>query len=78
MKVFNPEALKELRKARGLTQQALSDAVGVAISQEQFWEAGKYTPKIPNLCALADALGVDIADLLKEQEADSELDYARK
>ncbi len=54
--------LRTLRLARGLTQKALADIVGMNISQIQKLESG--TIRLENITfknglALADALGVD-------------------
>ena len=59
--------LKELRKAKGLTQQSLADAAGVNISQVQKLESGEINVgniTLKNGLALANALGVDPAVLL--------------
>ena len=39
-----PEKLKAYRKLRGLTQQALADALGVVLPTVQTWEAGIHQP----------------------------------
>lgn len=60
--------LKELRKKRGLTFQALSDLSGIPLKTLQRYEAG--TCKLENMTLinavkLADALGVHPRELLK-------------
>lgn len=59
--------LKDLRASAGFTQQQLADASGVNIRQIQRVElgesdAGNLTAK--NLLAIADALGVDVRELI--------------
>lgn len=68
---FQPDTLggrlKELRQSKGLTQQALADAIGINISQVQKLEAGTIKAEnisLRNGLALADALGVEPEDLL--------------
>ena len=56
--------LKRWRTRRGLTQQALAEAIGHDRSTIWHWEAGQRTPPIPDLLALASALGCEPAALL--------------
>lgn len=44
---MTPEALREWRRVRGLTQQQLADRIGLLPRQIQRYEAG--TTKIPKL-----------------------------
>jgi transcriptional regulator with XRE-family HTH domain len=64
-----PERLAVLRKARGLTQQALADQVGLAVLQIRRYEGGTSQPALDVIRRLAIALGVS-ADMLvfDEQE----------
>ena len=54
-----PKRLSTLRKERGLTQQALAEAVGVHVTQIQRYEWGTSQPTLDVLRKLAIALGVD-------------------
>ncbi len=58
-----PERLTALRKARGLTQQALADAIGMAVLQIRRYEGGTSQPTLDVIRRLAIALGVS-ADAL--------------
>ncbi len=64
-----PERLTALRKARGLTQQALADQVGIAVLQVHRYENGTSQPTLDVIRRLAIALSVS-ADMLvfDEQE----------
>lgn len=64
-----PERLAALRKARGLTQQALADQVDIAVLQVHRYENGTSQPTLDVIRRLAIALGVS-ADMLvfDEQE----------
>ncbi len=54
------DRLKELRAARGLTQQALADAAGVPIGTVRDYEQGTRDPLLSNAQRLALALGVSL------------------
>lgn len=62
-----PDRLVALRKQKGLTQQALSDATGVHVSQLRRYEAGKAEPTLEILRKLARGLGVPGDALLFDQ-----------
>ena len=51
-------ALRDARKARGLTQQQASDAVGVTRTHWSQWEGGHIRPGHENLVAIVSALGL--------------------
>jgi transcriptional regulator with XRE-family HTH domain len=55
--------LRALRVERGLSQQSLADAAGVAYRSVQYLEAGSRVPQHDTLVALADALGVPYVEL---------------
>ena len=56
--------LRELRIREGLTQKALADKAGIALSEVGHLEAGRRSPSWETVIALADALGVGVADFL--------------
>ena len=56
--------VRRLRAARGLTQEALAGMAGVAARHLQRIEAGGMNPTLETLARLADALGVDVGDLV--------------
>ena len=55
--------LKELRKARGLTQAELADAVEVTRQTIIAVEADKYDPSLPMAYRLAAFLDIPVEDL---------------
>ena len=59
--------VKVLRRAKGLTQQGLADAVNVSRVYIQSIESNRRRPSMDLLERLAEALDVTVADL--EQEA---------
>ena len=70
------EKIKAERKNRKLTQKQLAEATNVAIGTIQQYELGKRAPRLEILAKIADALNVQIGDLLPSQPgAEYELDY---
>lgn len=51
--------IKELRKARGLTQEKLAELVGIGTSNISYIETGKYAPSSESFEKIVEALGVE-------------------
>lgn len=62
------EKLKEARKQNGLSQEQLSEKLGVSRSAVAKWETDKGIPDVDNLKALSQLLGVSIDYLLDSGE----------
>ena len=63
------EKITELRRARGLTQEALGDAVGVTAQAVSKWECGTAIPDItllPKLCETLDTTADALLDIPAE------------
>ena len=60
------ENLREVRKAKGLTQLQLSEVSGVNRVSIAKYESGKSTPSLQTAERLAMALGVTIDELTKK------------
>lgn len=58
------DLIRARRKQLGLSEQQLADKVGVSRGAVQQWELGKTAPKRGNQQAVADALGISVADLM--------------
>lgn len=58
------DRLADLRRKRGLTQQALADRLGVEQPTIQRWEKGKREPNLQQLHELADVLGIEPSALI--------------
>ncbi|WOI53706.1 helix-turn-helix transcriptional regulator [Parvularcula sp. LCG005] len=56
-------SLKEWRTERGLSQQALADALGVSRQTVISIEKGRYDPSLPLAFAIARVFGCQIEDL---------------
>ena len=55
--------LKKIRTSRGLTRQAMADAIGAEISTYRQWEQERFFPNARWLPAMAEILECSIADL---------------
>ncbi|KVO22942.1 XRE family transcriptional regulator [Burkholderia ubonensis] len=72
------QRLRNLRKARGLTQLALADAVGIGVLQIRRYESGSAYPSLNGVRRLAVTLGVSANAIVfddDECEPDDALRY---
>jgi len=60
--------IKELRKERGLTQDAFAGAIHVSFQAVSNWERGIAPPEIENLINIAAFFGVLVDDLLRSSD----------
>lgn len=60
--------IRRLREARGLTQAALAERLGVSDKAVSKWETGRGYPDITLVELLAQALGVSVVELLSGDE----------
>lgn len=56
--------IRELRKERGLTQQALADRLSISEKTVSKWETGKGLPEVGLMLPLCDALQITVNELL--------------
>ncbi len=56
--------IREIRRARGLTQQALGDQIDLDRTYVGSLERGERNLTLDTVVALAERLGVDVLDLL--------------
>lgn len=59
--------LRDLRAARGLTQEQLCESAGVSVDAVNRIENGTRVPTIGTLASLATALGVEVGDLVRTE-----------
>ena len=69
------ERIKQARKAKGLTQKELAEAVGVAEVTISQYEADKYSPKYDKMVKIAEALNIPVSDLLGEPRPTTPTDH---
>lgn len=60
--------IKEIRKSKGMTQEALSRVSGVRREQIVRYENGKRVPDLCNLVKIKDALGCSLDDLVSDAQ----------
>lgn len=58
------ERVRALRMKRGMTQQAVADAIGVGLRSYQMYEQGIREPPLQKLVSLAECLHVSLDYLL--------------
>ena len=66
------QKLTALRKARGLTQEELSEAIGVTRQTISKWELDTSTPDLDYLCKLCDLFGVTADYLIRPEKENIE------
>ena len=66
------ENIKQARKALGMSQDALADAIGANRVTISRYETGSYLPSVPALEKLAVALRTTTGKLTENENADSE------
>lgn len=70
------DRLKELRKAKGISQATLAERLGLSKSTIGMYETGDITPSVEALNMIADYFNVDMNFLLgKEEQSRFFLDY---
>ena len=62
------EAMKQARTEKGLSQQALADALGVSRQTINAIEKGDYNPTIRLCIGICRVLGLTLNDLFWEEE----------
>ncbi len=62
------ERLTALRRSRGLSQEALADALRVSRQAVGKWERGEAAPELPKLVEIADYYGVTLDAIAREGE----------
>ena len=60
------DKIRTARKQEGLSQEQLSEKLGISRSSVAKWETDKGIPDISNLIALSDVFGLSLDELIKE------------
>ncbi|MBL3665638.1 helix-turn-helix transcriptional regulator [Streptomyces sp. M2CJ-2] len=59
-------SIRELRRARGMTQEEFAGAVGTSRFMVNRWEAGVHRPNLDSLKKIAEATGKPLIELVGE------------
>ena len=71
------ERIRELRKAKGLTIQDISDYMGFTCGQAVYkWQRGETLPTVDNLYALSVLFETSMEDIIIPRERQEEAEYA--
>ena len=62
------EKLQQLRRERGLSQEMLSEMLGVSRQAVSKWESGQTYPEMDKLIAISEIFGVTLDSLIKDDE----------
>ncbi len=65
---FIGERIRSLRERRGLSQEALAQAIGVSTNTISRWETATYKPSLEDLQKLAEFFDVRLSSLLPPEE----------
>lgn len=65
--------LRTLRRAAGLSQEALATALGISLKGYQRFEGGRHNPTLDTIGRLADALAIQPRELLQFSESEPAL-----
>ena len=57
--------LRQFRRQRGLTQQALAEKARLSLGYVARLEIGRHDPKLSTLAKIAKALGMTVSELLQ-------------
>ena len=63
IKVLLGKRIRELRKAKKLTQEDLADKISIGTPNISYFETGKFAPAAETLQKIAEALDVEIYEL---------------
>ncbi len=68
MDIKTADRLQALRKSHGLSQEALSEKLGVSRQAVSKWERGESSPDTDNLIALASIYNITLDDILNTEK----------
>lgn len=60
------QKIRQVREARGLSQGALAEALGVTQTAVSYWESGRRSPDVDDLIEIAEVLDTDVAALFSD------------
>jgi len=63
IKLLLGKRIRELRKARKMTQEELAERIGIGTPNISYFETGKFSPAIETLQKIAQVLDVEVYEL---------------
>lgn len=75
---FTDSPIANARIAKGLTQKALAEAIGVRTPQISAWELGTLSPSVDALAKIAKVLDVSMEELISVPQSKTNLKELRK
>lgn len=60
-------AIKRIRLRKGITQQAMADALQISPATISHWETGRRKPNVDDMIAIAQYFGCSIDDLIDKE-----------
>ncbi|MFG2639015.1 helix-turn-helix domain-containing protein [Streptomyces sp. NPDC048362] len=64
-RTFSPDALRQIRRERGVTQRRLADAIGRDFTTVSQYETGKCAPSLDALATIAVVLDTPVTAFIK-------------
>lgn len=58
------ESIKTIRTNNGMTQKELSLLSGISVTSIQYYESGKFTPKIEQIRKIAKAMNTSVTSII--------------
>ena len=72
------EIIREMRKAKSLTQEALSQAMGVSVQAVSKWETGQSLPDVTLLPMIADYFGITVDALFGRAAEEGQIEKSEE
>lgn len=78
IEMYDMNKIKEVLKARGISQTELADRLGKSFNMVNLYATNKIQPPIPVLYQIADILNKDVRDLLVPNQIKEQSPYGEK
>lgn len=78
IEMYDMNKIKEVLKARGISQTELADRLGKSFNMVNLYATNKIQPPIPVLYQIADILNIDVRDLLVPNQIKEQSPYGEK
>lgn len=68
-RTFSPDALRQIRRDRGVSQRKLAASAGLHVTAVSHYETGYRRPDVQTLATIADVLGARMDDFVRSVAA---------